>query len=126
MSMQSEYLLSVLERCSEHSFGQDAIEHAITTGSIILTYDLDKDVQAVCARYDAIVTDYQQFCHNHPRAETAFVSSNRSTLVSRQTDERRKSVGGSNDSRTVGVRAEGERMAGVAARSKRADVQSAK
>jgi len=41
------YLLTVLQQCSEHQFGQDAIEWAIVTGRVQLTYDLETDVRLI-------------------------------------------------------------------------------
>ena len=37
------YLLTLLQHSSEEQFGQDAIEHAILTGALELTYNLETD-----------------------------------------------------------------------------------
>ena len=47
MGCMKNYLLTVLEKCSEEKFGQDAIEWAIVSGHIKLTYDLDTDVKQI-------------------------------------------------------------------------------
>jgi len=54
------YLNDVICACSEHQFGQDAVEHAILTGQVKLAYDLAGDVRAIMSQYDAIVENYQR------------------------------------------------------------------
>ena len=60
MGMMKNYLLRLLERCSEEKFGQDAIEWAIVTGLVRLTYDLDRDVRESMSRYDEIIEAYRR------------------------------------------------------------------
>jgi hypothetical protein len=47
MGMMKNYLLTLLEHCSEEQFGQDAIEHAIVTGALELTYNLPTDTHQI-------------------------------------------------------------------------------
>jgi len=47
MGMMKNYLLTLLEHCSEEQFGQDAIEHAIITGALELTYNLPTDTHQI-------------------------------------------------------------------------------
>ena len=41
------YLLTVLQNCSEEPFGQEAVEHAIVSGALQLTYDLPTDLHQI-------------------------------------------------------------------------------
>jgi hypothetical protein len=59
MSMMKNYLLKLLHQCSEEKFGQDAIEWAIVSGLVRLTYDLDRDVHEAMSRYDEIIEGYR-------------------------------------------------------------------
>jgi hypothetical protein len=59
MGMMKNYLLNLLQQCTEKQFGQDAIEWAITSGLVRLTYDLDKDVHEAMSRYDDIIEAYR-------------------------------------------------------------------
>ncbi len=47
MGMTKNYLLKILENCSEHQFGQDAVEWAIVSGWITLTGDLQTDLKTI-------------------------------------------------------------------------------
>jgi hypothetical protein len=60
MGMMKNYLLRVLEQCSDEKFGQDAIEWAIVNGLVLLTYDLDRDVREIMLRYDEIIEAYRR------------------------------------------------------------------
>ena len=44
------YLLTILEQCSEEKFGQDAVEHALVTGALTLTYNLTTDLHTIFDR----------------------------------------------------------------------------
>ena len=59
MGMMKNYLLNLLQQCSEEKFGQDAIEWAIVSGLVRLTYDLDGDVGECMSRYDEIIEGYR-------------------------------------------------------------------
>ena len=41
------YLLTVLENCSDEKFGQEAVEWAIVTGRVTLTYNLETDLKTI-------------------------------------------------------------------------------
>lgn len=60
MGMMKNYLLKLLQQCSEEQFGQDAIEWAIVTGLVRLTYDLERDVRESMSRYDEIIEAYRR------------------------------------------------------------------
>jgi hypothetical protein len=60
MGMMKNYLLRLLEQCSEEKFGQDAIEWAVNSGLVELTYDLDRDVHESMSRYDEIIEAYRR------------------------------------------------------------------
>ena len=62
MGCMKNYLLKLQEHCSEESFGQEAIEHAIISGAVTLTYNLDADVRAIMPRYSEFITAYQCEC----------------------------------------------------------------
>ena len=71
------YLLTILENCSDQSFGQDAVEHGILTGRIILSYELEFDLRTVmgppgypeAGQYDALCAEYRQ--HQHHELDVA-------------------------------------------------------
>ena len=58
--MMKNYVLTLLQQCSEKQFGQDAIEWAIVTGLVRLSYDLDADVHSIMSRYDEIIEGYRK------------------------------------------------------------------
>ncbi len=60
MGMMKNYLLKLLQQCSEEQFGQDAIEWAIVTGRVRLTYNLESDVHQCMSRYDEIIEAYRR------------------------------------------------------------------
>jgi len=60
MGMMKNYLLRLLEQCSEEQFGQDAIEWALSTGLLTLTYDFNRDVRESMSRYDSIIEAYRR------------------------------------------------------------------
>ena len=47
MGSMKNYLLTLLQHCSEEQFGQDAIEHAILNGALELTYNLETDCHQI-------------------------------------------------------------------------------
>jgi hypothetical protein len=47
MGMMKNYLLDLLRLCSDQQFGQDAVEWAILTGFVKLTYDREKDLRLI-------------------------------------------------------------------------------
>jgi len=60
MGMMKNYVLTLLQQCSEKQFGQDAIEWAIVTGLVRLSYNLDADVHSIMSRYDEIIEAYRK------------------------------------------------------------------
>lgn len=68
MGMMKNYLLNLLQQCSEEQFGQDAIEWAITAGLVRLTYDLDRDIHETMSRYDEIIEGYRRALTQSPAA----------------------------------------------------------
>ena len=60
MGMMKNYLLRLLQQCSEEQFGQDAIEWAIVAELVPLSYELDSDVRSIMLRYDEIIEAYRR------------------------------------------------------------------
>jgi hypothetical protein len=60
MGMMKNYVLTLLQECSEEQFGQDAIEWAIVSGLVRLSYELDADVRSIMLRYDEIIEAYRR------------------------------------------------------------------
>jgi hypothetical protein len=60
MGMMKNYLLRLLEQCSEEQFGQDAIEWAIVARLVRLSYELDTDTRSIMLRYDEIIEAYRR------------------------------------------------------------------
>jgi hypothetical protein len=61
MGMMKNYLLRLLEQCSEEQFGQEAVEWAIFKGFVALTYKLEDDVRSIMVRYDEIIDSYRRY-----------------------------------------------------------------
>jgi len=69
MGAMKQYLLKVLSLCCEHNFGQEAVQHAIFTGRIRLTYNLDQDLRLIMGEpghpedslYPELVEEYQAY-----------------------------------------------------------------
>jgi hypothetical protein len=59
MGMMKNYLLNLLQQCSEEKFGQDAIEWALVSGLVRLTYNLEQDIRECMSRYDEIIEAYR-------------------------------------------------------------------
>jgi hypothetical protein len=60
MGMMKNYVLTLLQQCSEEQFGQDAIEWAIDAGLVRLSYELDADVRSIMPRYDELIEAYRR------------------------------------------------------------------
>lgn len=58
--MIKQYLLRLLHECSEEKFGQDAIEWAVVSGLVDLTFDLKGDVRQTMSRYGEIIEGYRR------------------------------------------------------------------
>ena len=71
------YFLTLLERCSDESFGQDAVEWALVCGHIHLTYHLDTDLRTIMGepgkpetgQYDAICEGFRNHCQQSYQQE---------------------------------------------------------
>ena len=86
MGYMKNYLLTVLENCSDEKFGQEAVEWAIVTGRVVLTYNLETDLKTIMGdcvtantsdrpagetNYDRIIEDYRRQCQEHGDALAA-------------------------------------------------------
>jgi len=60
MGMTKNYILKLLQQCSEEQFGQDAIEWAIVSGLVRVSYELDTDIRSIMLRYDEIIEAYRR------------------------------------------------------------------
>ena len=72
--MLKRYVENLIHLCSEEQFGQDAVEWAILSGHVQLTYQQDTDLQHIMAivdepagekpvrRYDQIIEAYRKVC----------------------------------------------------------------
>ena len=58
--MMKNYVLTLLQECSEEQFGQDAIEWAIVAGQVRLSYEQNADVRSIMLRYDEIIEAYRR------------------------------------------------------------------
>ena len=71
MGMMKNYVVHLLHLCSDQQFGQDAVEWAIGTGYIQLTYDLNHDLRLIMGepgkpdtgKYDGICDAYRHVVH---------------------------------------------------------------
>ena len=74
-----EYLLKLLELCSDENFGQEAVEYGILNGHLKLTYDLQTDLQTIMGEPNHPETGcYDQLCALY----RAVTRSHTETLVS--------------------------------------------
>ncbi len=62
MDQLKNYLLRILERCSDDPFGQEALEWAITSGRVQLTLNLTADLHHLLddGGYQRILEEYQK------------------------------------------------------------------
>lgn len=75
--MLKRYVERLIQLCSEQAFGQDAVEWAIFSGHIKLTYNQDQDLKHIMAvvdepegekpmrRYDQIIEAYRRVVNQH-------------------------------------------------------------
>jgi hypothetical protein len=76
MGMIKHYLLHLLTLCSDEQFGQDAVEWAIVSGWVKLSYKLDDDLRLIMGQpgqpetgqYDAICEGYRRVCQQNEEA----------------------------------------------------------
>ena len=77
------YLLTVLQNCSEEPFGQEAVEHAIVSGALKLTYNLPTDLHQIFDQRSACCdapplgethnhAGLCRQCHNHTTFSTRY------------------------------------------------------
>ena len=82
MSQMKNYLLRILELCSDQQFGQDAVEWAIVSGHVPLTYDLEADLIRIMGppgfpelgEYDDICAAYRRYCNQHEAVDRQFLA----------------------------------------------------
>ena len=60
MGMLKQYMLVLQERCSDHLYGQMAIEWAVLNGIVKLSGDMESDIRTVMLNYDNIIECYKQ------------------------------------------------------------------
>lgn len=73
LMMMKNYLLRLLELCSDQAFGQDAVEWAILSGHVPLTYNLQADLTSIMGppgfpavgQYDDLCEAYRRYCAQH-------------------------------------------------------------
>jgi hypothetical protein len=93
MGMMKNYLLNLLQQCSEEQFGQDAIEWAVVSGLVRLTYDLDRDIRETMSRYDEIIEGYRLSL-----AKATYRPTNQPAPMQRAIPRRKVKVGGAKPS----------------------------
>jgi len=70
--MLADYLNDIAcAAAPENLFAQDAIDHAITTGLIQLSYNFKTDEQLIAQNYDLIVAHYHEHLARHADAHVA-------------------------------------------------------
>ena len=81
MAAIKQYLLTLLQNCSDEPFGQDAVEHAIMTGKLQLTYNMETDLHQIfdqrsaCCEappHGAVTTDHSRGLCAQCRRPSAF------------------------------------------------------
>jgi hypothetical protein len=73
MGMMKRYLENLIHLCSDQAFGQDAVEWAILSGHVPLTYDLQADLVRIMGPpgfpemglYDDLCEAYRRYCAQH-------------------------------------------------------------
>jgi hypothetical protein len=60
MGMLKNYLLDLICACSDHQYGQDAIEFAVSMGLVKISYNLEADVKTIMNQYDDIIEWYRR------------------------------------------------------------------
>lgn len=79
MGAMKNYLLTILHLCSDQQFGQDAVEWAISTGRVTLSYNLDQDLRTIMGEpgkpetgmYCEITEAYRRACRERDLAQAA-------------------------------------------------------
>ena len=78
-----DYLLKLLELCSDENFGQEAVEHGIINGQVTLTYDLQTDLRTIMGEpgrpetgcYDRLCSAYRAITRQHTETLTGLYES---------------------------------------------------
>jgi hypothetical protein len=76
MAMMKKYLLNLLALCSDEKFGQDAVEWAIMTGRVHLSYKLQEDLRLIMGepgrpetgKYEVLCDAWRRTCRDHEAA----------------------------------------------------------
>jgi len=79
MGMVKNYLIGLACLCSEEAFGQDAVDWAIETGLVQLTYHREQDLRLIMGepgkpetgQYDAIIEAYRGYLADEHEAAPA-------------------------------------------------------
>ena len=73
MGAMKNYLLEIIcEAAPDEQRGQDAIEHAITSGFIELTYSRDLDLAKIRAEWDQITECWDRMLHQVPELQEKY------------------------------------------------------
>jgi len=62
MGCMKNYLLTVITQCSDQQFGQDAVEWAVNTGRITLSYNLQTDLETIMGKPGELPETYDRIC----------------------------------------------------------------
>jgi hypothetical protein len=82
MGAMKNYLLTVLQNCSEEPFGQEAVEHAIVSGALQFTYNLETDLHQIFDQRSACC-DAPPLGETHNHAELCRQCRNHTTFSTR-------------------------------------------
>ncbi len=82
MGMMKRYLENLLHFCSDEQFGQEAVEWAILSGHLRLTYDLQADLVRIMGppgfpafgEYDKLCAAYRTYCAQHDAVDQALLA----------------------------------------------------
>lgn len=79
--MTGDYLMKLLERCSDEQFGQDAVDFGITVGMVKLSYHLETDLRLIMGEpgqpetgmYDRLCEAWRRECaETHERLMNSY------------------------------------------------------
>ena len=78
MSQLKNYYLTILEHCSDEQFGQQAVEHALLSGHVHLSYNLEADLRYIMGepgkpetgRYDELCATWRAHVRRHTETLT--------------------------------------------------------
>jgi hypothetical protein len=73
MGAMKNYLLEIIcEAAPEAQRGQDAVEHAISSGFVELSYDRQIDLDRIRARWDDITERWDRMIHQVPELQEQY------------------------------------------------------